>query len=424
MHVLRVVVWMAVALGVVSAVACGPTPPATHRKFPHNVDAGTVDEDAGPGGEGEGEGEQGPVVRVPLGGCSFEGYSANFTIGRTQTFRMSLDTGSTTTAVASSLCPTCTTETPRYTPGPGATTSHEATAEEYGDGSSWQGDIYVDSAQMGTIVPAVPMAFAAMTSESDFFDTFSCNSQNATSTSAIQGILGIGPDENLLDHTDSYLTKVLAQSGLDNTFAFQLCPRGGNMWVGGFDPAFATAAPQFTPLLPISFDNPFYTVQFTDVGFAGTSLGFGVADYGDVTVDTGTSQIVLPDQIFRALASAIEANSAFRSAFPGAGAVLFDQQECRGTNLSRAQLDAALPPLTVTLPRVGGGTFTLSLPATSSYLFPIKNDQQPDLYCAGIGPLGDNSPSTTLGDTGLLGLISIFDAKNERMGFAPQVGCP
>ena len=85
-----------------------------------------------------------------------------------------------------------------------------------------------------------------------------------------------------------------------------------------------------------------------------------------------------------------------------------------------------LPPLTVTMPESGGGSFTISVPATMSYLNVQSSAGQTQicpnvLPASALGPAGEIP--TILGNPIMRAYVTIFDLENERIGFAPQTGC-
>lgn len=380
---------------------CAPAAPAT---------------DAGPAPDG------GSVVTVPLTGCAIVGYSAQVTLGGSQTFAMSIDTGSTTTGVAATDCSNCDVS-PEYTPGPTASATGQLTSSVYGSGS-WQAAVYVDTVQVKPEMPAVSMYFAAITSQSEFFIDQDC-SGNMGSTS--QGILGMGPldlDTIGTNPGDAYFPALVQAAGISNLFAVQLCALGGRMWLGGYDSSIMTGPPQYTPIVPLNSETqPYYAVGLSDVGIAGVSLG--ATDYGPSLVDTGTYGFLMPDDAFTALVTAVSASPGATQAF-GANKInmdYFNNGNCINAagSQTRAEVDAEMPPMSLTFPTAEGGSFTLHMPATESYLIPITSGGT-TCYLAGAASSGGIA-ETVIGASVQAANISIFDPANNRIGFAPATGC-
>jgi hypothetical protein len=76
----------------------------------------------------------------------------------------------------------------------------------------------------------------------------------------------------------------------------------------------------------------------------------------------------------------------------------------------------------MTFPGTSGGSFTLSFPATESYLIPSSQGRSVQ-YCAGIGD-SSSVGGTIIGAAALASFVTIFDAQNMQIGFAPGAGCP
>jgi hypothetical protein len=386
----------------------GP-PPADAGQPPPPVDAGPPP----PVVDG------GPYVTVPLTGCAFIGYQAEVKIAGSQTFLLSIDTGSTDTAVAASSCSDCGVS-PVYMPSAGADTGMN-TSTQYGSGS-WNAEVYSDTVQVGGEVPAVRMDFAGITEQRQFFTNQTCDG-SPSATSPTQGILGLGPltlDTIGMSNTDAYFNELVQVAGIPNVFAVQLCALNGNMWFGGYDPGYASGAPQYTPMV----SSGYYAVTLSDVGLGGTSLGYSSSDYGAAVVDTGTWGFLLPTGAFNALANDIASSSAVSTVFGGQiNANFFDTGNCATPNgETEAQVNSMLPAMTITFPSTTGGSFTLSYPAARSYLVPITQGGQTQ-YCAGIGD-ASSVGTTILGASALSAFITVFDAANGRVGFAPDPVCP
>ena len=169
--------------------------------------------------------------------------------------------------------------------------------------------------------------------------------------------------------------------------------------------------------------NPYYAVTLSDLRLGGSSLGFGAAAFGPALVDMGTTAIVLPNAVFSALTKAVAAEPVFAQNFRG-GASWFTGGFCDtpAAGLSKAALDAGLPKLALAFPSSTGGTFTVDLPATESYLLQQDDDTGTAYYCPGVEPPGSGA-QTVIGASGLQSQLTVFDRQNEQIGFAPEQGC-
>ncbi|MFT3694068.1 MAG: pepsin-like aspartic protease [Kofleriaceae bacterium] len=337
-------------------------------------------------------------VAIPLtadGG----GYTAKMSIGG-QPFDVLVDTGSSSTGVASATCTNCNTH-PAYTPGTGATDMHFTANSQYGSGS-WKGEIYEDAAAMATF-PGVPLDFAAITSQTQFFQ------------GGFQGILGLGPDGLLLQHTTSYISKLFA-SGVTGQLAFQMCPDGGTMWLGGYDQTKAAAPVAFTAQ---NTSIPYYIVGVGSAQVSGSSM-LTSADFGPTIIDTGTTLTYVPAAVVTSVATSVSSSANYSSVF---GSQSFTGGACDSgsltTSMTAAQIDAALPPLQLTF---AGGTSAISIPATQSYLANFGGGQWCFTFSDSSQLFGGQKVSL-FGNTLLGGMITVFDITNKQIGFALQKGC-
>ncbi len=346
---------------------------------------------------------------VPLNSLGGFSYTASLEAGYGY-FGAIVDTGSTTTGVASNQCFNC--GSPTYTPGSTGTDLMMSASTSYADGSGWSGEIYKE-AMTWLRGPFVTLQLVAIKSQmGNFFDP----------SSYYQGIMGFGPKQLLEVGTTSYMDELAKQYAGQELMAFRLCPFSGDMWLEGFDPTAATSDVQYTPMLPIDdFNNPFYSVEIADLAFGGTSLGFTTASFGPTVVDTGTSVWFIPTPALNTLLAAINNNAAFKAMFPGQSVADTNVGGCvTNATATSEMVDAMLPKLSVKFPAVGGGTFAVDIPASSSYLTPAGMGQ----FCLAVSSAGATAASGSLiGDTLLTGMLTVFDVQNLQIGFAPQAGC-
>jgi len=332
-------------------------------------------------------------------------YEAELTIGD-QTFAMDIDTGSTTIGVAAATCRSCGGITPQYSPTTGVSQG-ETASTMYEDGSGWSGTIYRDTVSLEHGTPSVTLDFVSITSQTQFFEE-----------NAYQGILGLGAQANAEPNTDSYTAFVQAK-GVPPVMSFELCNTAGTMWLGGYDAASASAAPTYTPMLAINDSNAFYTINVDNLLLGGTSLGFDTgADFQEPIVDTGTSLFYLPNQIFSAMLSAINASSGLQALFP---AQRLTNEGCvQAAGVTDAMVDAELPSMSINLPSTTSGApdVTITSSPSRSYLYDNGDGQ----FCLAIAQ-GGTSDASTLGITFLRGFVTVIDIGNSRVGFAADTGC-
>jgi hypothetical protein len=345
-----------------------------------------------------------------------------------QSFDLIVDTGSGDLAVASNNCPTCSSAgvTTVYTPGSSAVDQGRQVTSQYGVGS-WTGELLSDNVALKTTPPlTTSMRFVAIQTQAQFFSNAGCNF--GAVPFAPQGIAGFGPTTLATSRADVFMSRLVAQGLAPNLFAVELCPIGGQLWIGAIDEqAAATSdATSYTPMT----QSGYYSVTLDDLQVGGKSLGFAATDFGTTIVDTGTTALALPSAVLTSMTSAITANSAFSSSFIGASgnwlAGQGNQSSCYASTRSMSDLDAMLPGISLVMPGDGGGTISVALTATESYLQPVQyamGGASTTYYCSGLIANTAKTASTILGVAGMGAHLVVFDAAHMKIGFAPQTHC-
>ena len=357
-----------------------------------------------------------------LSGCAQTHYTAAVTLGGTQTFNLAVDSGSTTMAVASSSCASCGGSS-AYTPGASAHDQNQPAQGTYYDGrSGWSGEVYTDSIALDGVSP-FQMAFVAMEDQHNFFNP-KAQCPGAAEPLVQHGILGLGRAAAALQGTDSLINS-LQNQGRAETASFALDDLGGTMWVGGYDPQTVSDPPAFFPLLQSSSLlntqalQGLYVLQATELGIGGAALGEATQNLL-LPVDTGTPGFILPTAAYAAVTAALTANPGYQANF---SASFLSAGACVPANTATTpdEVDAALPPVSLTFTTADGKGAVVTLPATRSYLqLGVSGDGKHPYYC----------PVLTASDmgVGLFGasmmrsLVVIFDASGKQVGLAARAG--
>ena len=200
------------------------------------------------------------------------------------------------------------------------------------------------------------------------------------------------------------------------------------MYIGGFDPQTVTQTPSFTPLLNANFaETQAYMINVSSVAIGGEDVGFDssvpwVVDTGTAFLinSNGAAAVKVLDAVFLEAFGVANFFSYASAAYATGAAIEF---LCTfpplGPSGERSAVDAALPQLSVTLPAVGGGSFTISYPATFSYLeLYFASDGSfimcPNLYAGTLSGITNNIfPNNLMNNVEL-----IFDRVNGQIGFA------
>jgi hypothetical protein len=414
------------ALGLLLAAGCGgstgASPQGTGKGAQSTDGGGDAAGDGGGGadaaGDGGGGGDSGgnpsSLIAVPLQACQGLAFTADVSVGG-QDFQMIVDTGSTSLGVASSMCSGCGV-TPLYTPGATAVDQKVMGTSQFGSGS-WSGEVYQDSVGFASD-PSVPVKFVAIDTQSMFFRP---GATCGTSGTGFQGIIGFDRASAAVQGTNAFFDQFVSAKGIPDVFATELCPSGGTLWLGGYDTGMATGAPQYTPFTTDTASSYYYTVSLQSIAVGGTSTTVPINDqFPDTIVDTGTTAFILGTTAFNSLTTAIAGTAGFTQIFgAGAGASWFSsQQPCGAAGTTKAQIDAALPALTLTF----GGGVTLQMPASESYLVPFSG-----FWCSLMiaAPSSAQFPlGSLMGSPMLRSYITVFDRAGGRVGFVPHAACP
>jgi hypothetical protein len=396
------------AFGLLGSSACGGSDGggASATDSGASTDAPVAESDGG--GEG-GEVEAGTgLVAIALSTCGTAGvYTASVAIGESQEFQLVVDTGSATLGVASSSCSGCDVK-PEYTPGSSAVDDHQSASSDFGTGA-WSGEIYQDTVAMGS--GAAPVKLVAIDSQRDFFQLFPCT---------MQGVMGFGPAGAALSGTEVFLDQLAANAHVPDVFATELCDDGGTLWLGGYDPSFTTAAPQYVPLSSGELSQVYYSVNLTSVTVDGTTVPIATAEDADSVVDTGTSGFLLQTAAYDALTAAIQSNAAFAQVF---GASFFSSPgACAAVTETKDALDAMLPALTLTFGSNPG--VSVRAAPTESYLFPEPTSSWCSALITDPSVFSEVPLASIIGSPMLRSNIVIFDLAQKRVGFAPHTACP
>jgi hypothetical protein len=365
------------------------------------------------GSSSSGQPDGGALRAIPLTGCPLNFYFAPITVAG-QSFTVIVDTGSTDMALALSSCTTCGVSPELSAPAGTCSAQPEQSL-------GWAGDECSETVSVGGEIPEVTMNMVGITTNTSFFTNDDCTQQPISNApTPYQGILGLGPPvlDTLGQAADDAYVGALVSHGVADAFGLLLCSVGGRMWFGGYDPTFASGPPEYTPLTMAKG----WTISVSSVGLGSTNLGPGDPE---TILDTGSQFYSIPKSSYDAFID--HADPSFTTIFGSStlGAI-FGSKACVSPSAgqTQAQIDMALPPMTMTLPSTGGGSFTLSLAATASYLVPATPSAGGALqYCLAIKDSAETGNFSILGGPLMRANITVFDVKGDRIGFAPQTFC-
>ena len=332
--------------------------------------------------------------------------------------------------------------TPLYTPGSTSMNENQTITEEFGSGSL-SGNVYQDSVAF-TALPtqSVPVKFASITSQTSFFQGITFASKTQTGVIGFDLALAAQPcgtTTQPVTCTNGFFDQFTSTySTVANEFALQLCDTSGTLWLGGYDSAATTGAPQYTSFLTTGLDAYYYSVDFESITVAGVTTPVAVASgqFTDSVLDSGTSVLLLGQTAFTNLTTAIASSSQFEQVVgaDAGGANWFQpvqdpsdptQSSVNCLSGTKADIDAALPALTFTFG--SNPAITVQAAPTESYLAYTSQAGQTG-YCvaiAGVAQGADTFPlAAIIGAPALKSSVVVFDRAHNQAGFAPHAACP
>jgi hypothetical protein len=279
----------------------------------------------------------------------------------------------------------------------------------------WSGKVYEGAISLAPKTKA-SVKFVAIQEHERFFVDQTCGSKSG----GIQGIIGFGHPLGAARGTTGFFDRFVAETKSPDIFATELCDEGGTLWLGGYDGARSTAAPKYTPLLSGVFT--YYAVRLASIEVDGTQVPVATTRYPRTAVDTGASVFLLPSAAFTPLTKAIASSASFK-ALVGEEASWFDNPDglsCKKLATTKEELDAKLPPLTLTFGTEADAIEVQATP-TESYLANYEGRWCSTLVA--FDPSPDLPIASVMGAPVMRSNIVIFDRENERIGFAPHPPC-
>lgn len=367
-------------------------------------------------------------------------YYLNISIGSSQNFRCQIDTGSSDLGIPEFGCTTCNKHTDRrYAPRHSSTASainctHESLPDlvchpchhhsqcamtiSYEDDSGFSADLWWDRFAFESIERKIYV-------DAVVAGLYKDHRRNPMQPTSIDGILGLAYQSVSSANTKTPLDYLIANhSEVDDIFAFCLDSKdGGVMKIGSppGDPFYSSPhnAIQWSPLL----NKTFYPVNMTSFAVGQNRLNVEPSVYtrGDAIVDSGSTDITLPRAAFDAFRDLMVAQCQHGNNLVGIchdetghkiqpGAGMF-QGLCYSLNTTQIE---AFPTLHVRL----GDNVSLPLSPNIYVRGGASYCDDPDQVTLGIDS-GAVADGTLLGDIFMEGFFTIFDRKNQRIGFAP-----
>ena len=344
------------------------------------------------------------LITSQLQGCIASYYSAPVSI-EGQLFHAIADTGSSAFGIASSKCTDCDNVGSKYKPGSLSKQDGQEIEVTYGSGS-WFGDVtYAPVSFAG--VPRKNVAFGAIYNQTKIVGANKCGKGGPP----YQGIMGLSGWQGSFLGSDGWLAKTNSSFSYP-AITFGLCDQGGAIYVGGY-PANNAASPfVFTPMVSAS-ETQLIAVKIKSLLVGKNQVSANSKDFGFAFVDTGTNAVLLPAGVFSAVVSKISQNS--QGKIPQN---FFDKITCKTfDNTTIDDLNAIAPSLTFSFLNSSISS-SITVPATSSYLFTQESGDNGLEVCSLLRSSGSGNPYTILGSAMMRNLLTVFDYKERQVGFA------
>lgn len=327
--------------------------------------------------------EQG-LPSLPLTDVGDEEYFGEVDVGTpAQKFLVIYDTGSSNLWVPSSSCTNCKSGSSKYDSTKSTTyvKDGQSFALQYGTGSC-NGFISKDQVTVAGIA-IDGFQFGEVTTEAA--DVFG--------QAPFDGIFGMGVPAAAVDKVPMPMDQLVAQKKVDhNMFSFYLASRGktgSTLVLGGVDSQFYTGDFTYVPQSFAAKLLPYWLVKGSDIKIGGKSAGVCNWLTGCLmVVDTGTSVIAGPPGTFDGLIKQIGNVS----------------DDCSNA--------ASLPTVTFTL---GGTDFDLG---PDFYVLHFTDDAGKEHCQLGMESVNAGVPIWILGDPFLRKYYTVWDAEQQRVGFA------
>jgi len=337
------------------------------------------------GGEEWGNGTVTSIPSVSLTDVQDTEYFGEVLIGTPpQKFQVIYDTGSSNFWVPSKSCSNCKQgSSPRYDSSKSSSykKNGQSFALRYGTGSC-TGFLTNDDVTVGGLT-ITDFAFGEVTQEAA--DVFG--------QAPFDGILGMGPAKAAADHVPMPMATLVQQGKIQhNIFAAYLASgeqAGSTLSLGGPDSRFYTGEFTYVPVAKAASLLPYWLISASSITAGDASAGCGFLLGCESVVDTGTSLLAGPPTAVKKLTDKI-------------GAV---KEDCSNVK--------SLPTLTF---KFAGHDFTLE---PDFYVLKIKDPTSGAYQCQlGIQGINAGAPIWILGDPFLRKYYTVWDAEQNRVGFA------
>jgi len=358
---------------------------------------------------------------VLYGGEIEAAYYVYITIGTPpQTFRVDLDTGSSTLAVIATGCTTeadkaCASADTPYNSDASSTVANVQCSDVscycphsssncavellYGDGSGASGAMLSDVVSIGNL------------STTAYFGNIDSTAKGFSS-SVSDGILGMAYNY-LSEGTPTFMDQLVSNNGIKNIFSMCFASEGGVLVLGEVESSYYKGSIQYTPIV----NDTYYVVNLNHIVVAGESINVN----SEVIIDSGTTAMYISENIYEQIVDQLQQTclSDSASTIICGEDNIFNLPEGDCLEFSESDLKN-LPPITFTFPNVNKrGTVSIQIPGSNYMRYTVSGTT----YCGDFIIFSGDGDLNILGDTFMRSLYTVFDRENQRVGFVLSQDC-
>jgi len=354
---------------------------------------------------------------IPLKGCAAIDFIARIEIDGTL-YPVIVDTGSSTLIIASSYCTGCSVQacsecssspvSPllpiNVTPGTQPTLSGT-----YGSGASYEAYLVTANVTLGNLTTEMSLAALSQVSGSLFGSYLDCSCSfvpSATTVAANVGIMGMAYAGLGEDGTNSFADN----AGISMFSVLYCSTTSAQLYINELPLSTNPAALVYADVQLNNGQLDYYQVELNSIEVTGVASW--QLNQQNALVDTGTTNLVLPNPWFQDVVDALVGTTEWQTLLPGVTASFFtNNQECICRNVS--DWNNLLPSIRLSLPN----QVTLTMQPISGYLRTVTESGLNYCFVPGL----QSGDLIVLGHSLLNQYLTVFDRSTSpnRVGWLP-----
>jgi len=355
------------------------------------------------------QGSSGEVYElIPLQGCAAMDFIASIKINGIS-YPVVVDTGSSTLIIASNACTTGCPVSPLL---PISTTSgaQPSVSGSYGSGASYQAYLVTANVTLGNLTTEMSLAALSDVEGPTLFESSiycQCGSSDAKVIGPSVGIMGMAYAGLGEDGTNSFVDN----AGISMFSVLYCSTESAQLYINELPLSTNTSELVYAD---VQFNSngqlDYYQVELNSIEIAGVATW--QLNQQNALVDTGTTNLVLTDQLFQEVVNALVSTSEWQTLLPGLDASFFSSNECIcSKNVS--DWNNLLPSIRLSLPN----QVNLTILPISGYLTEAPKSGLDYCFFPGL----QSGDLIVLGHSLLNQYLTVFDRSTSpnRVGWLP-----